>query len=109
MPTAPPKPCAQPGCYTLTLTGWCPSHRPASEHVSAAKRGYGRPHRRWRELILARDLICCGWPAGVACWDPATQADHIIPIAKGGQPLDLDNGQGLCATHHSRKTRSEMA
>lgn len=37
----------------------------------------------------------------------ATHLDHIIPLAKGGEPLDRDNVQPLCHPCHSEKTRIE--
>lgn len=47
----------------------------------------GRPYRRWREDILTRSTICwiCGHPG-------ADSADHIVPLTRGGAPLDPDNG-----------------
>ena len=35
--------------------------------------------------------------------------DHIKPISEGGQPLDLDNLQTLCAKCHAVKTGREVA
>ena len=35
---------------------------------------------------------------------PATQVDHIKPIADGGEPWDLENLRSLCASCHSKKT-----
>ena len=37
----------------------------------------------------------CGLPGGVT--------DHITPIEDGGEPLDEDNFQTLCASCHNRK------
>lgn len=38
----------------------------------------------------------------------ATIADHKTPIADGGAMWDMDNLQGLCASHHSKKTQMEQ-
>jgi len=35
---------------------------------------------------------------------PANHIDHIIPISRGGAPLDLANLQSLCLSCHNRKT-----
>jgi len=37
------------------------------------------------------------------------QADHIVPIARGGARYDLANGQTLCIRCHARKTLRERA
>ena len=78
--------------------------KPHQRHIdrvrpSSSKRGYGSKHRQWRHQILNKYPIC------VMCGNkPATQADHIIPINKGGKRFDINNGQGLCASCHSAKT-----
>ena len=35
------------------------------------------------------------------------EADHIIPIDRGGAPYDIANGQALCKHHHVIKTALE--
>jgi len=37
---------------------------------------------------------------------PATEVDHIVPLASGGTN-DLENLQPLCHSCHSRKTAKE--
>lgn len=37
----------------------------------------------------------------------ATEVDHIIPMSQGGQPLDRNNLQGLCASCHGKKSNIE--
>lgn len=61
-------------------------------------------------MVLARDPLCVmcvseakGQLAGV---EPATEADHIVPLRRGGTN-ELSNLQGLCHRHHSRKTATE--
>ena len=36
------------------------------------------------------------------------EADHIVPLRKGGAAFDLDNLQSLCGGCHARKTRLEV-
>jgi 5-methylcytosine-specific restriction protein A len=99
MPRRPPSPCTHPGCPALVDGGGrCPDHR--DQRASAARRGYGFAHQRWRAAILARDPFC----VVPGCGKPSTDADHITPIRQGGNPFDLANGQGLCREHHSQKT-----
>jgi len=52
--------------------------------------------------VLARDPICRSCRRA-----PSTEADHIVPLAQGGD-WSLENGQGLCKTCHSRKTRRQQ-
>jgi len=53
----------------------------------------------------------CGWHCqtkGPGCERRATQADHIIPVAEGGQTT-MENGAGICVTCHKIKTQAETA
>lgn len=56
--------------------------------------------------MLTRDAWAC-----VQCGhiDQANHADHIVPIANGGERYDVANGQTLCHSCHSRKTANENA
>jgi hypothetical protein len=69
---------------------------------------YGAAHRRWRLAVLARaGYRCqlCGDPAPVRAtgpW-PAGEADHIVPLAEGGAPLDPANGRALCRPCNRRR------
>jgi len=52
-------------------------------------------------MILRRDPIC------VRCNEQlSTTADHVVPLKRGGD-YSLGNGQGLCTSCHSIKTREE--
>ena len=103
MPTRTLKHCAEPGCGALVAKGRCARHRVTHEHhrCSSAARGYGGHHRRWRVPILRRDRICRLCHAA-----PSTEADHIIPLSRGGT-WALENGQGLCKRCHGQKTRRD--
>lgn len=58
----------------------------------------GRPFRRWRAKVLeAQVLMCirCGGPIDKRVRYPhpmSPSADHIIPLTRGGAPLDPANG-----------------
>jgi len=56
--------------------------------------------RRRRAAQLGREPLCRRWGAR------ATHADHVIPVAAGG---DFDTGplQSLCARCHRQKTARE--
>src|SRR5690606_35566180 len=48
------------------------------ERGSSARRGYGSAYRRARARLLA------GSPPCYWCGAPATTADHLVPLARGG-------------------------
>ena len=54
--------------------------------------------------MLTRDAWAC-----VDCGrvDSANHADHIVPIADGGERYDLANGACRCSACHARKTLRE--
>jgi 5-methylcytosine-specific restriction endonuclease McrA len=65
-----------------------------------ARRGRaGRPYRRWRNEVLKDPVpYCarCGRPIDKALhWKHpmAATAGHIVPLSRGGPPLDPANGQ----------------
>jgi hypothetical protein len=103
---------------------------------SPASRGYDRHHQAWRAVVLAQHPLCLGWPRGrhpAAQPVAATVADHVVPlrdwerdpagararlvaflVAHGQAPDDpacsawsIENGAGLCASCHARKSREE--
>lgn len=101
MPTAPGRPCAFPSCPVI---GPCQAHDRLK--VPAWKKWYQTAAwRRLRAWVLANNPLCVMCQAlHVVC--VATEVDHIIPH-RGDRQLFWDpvNLQGLCATHHSEKTR----
>ena len=99
-----PRPCRFPGCRGMAYGGaWCAAHRPAPvpdrARPGSAARGYGARWQRLRVMVLRRQPICC-WPD---CGEPATEVDHVVALANGGDESP-DNLQGLCKRHHSMKT-----
>ena len=50
-----------------------------------------RSYRKRRVAILNRDGWICYY-----CGGDATQADHVIPISKGGDPMSLENMVACC-------------
>lgn len=59
-------------------------------------------HRTWAAQVIARDKACqrCGTNLDLT-------ADHITPLAHGGAPYDLANGQALCRSCNGRKGARE--
>jgi 5-methylcytosine-specific restriction endonuclease McrA len=67
----------------------------------STKRGDPRLSRAYRKARLAclqRDGYVCHY-----CGQDATTADHVIPIASGGDPVSLDNMVACCVSCNSRK------
>ena len=104
MPTRPRTPCLEPGCAGLAYKGSrCAVHVRAvdARRPNAAARGYCSA--RWqnlRLLVLHRDPVC------MTCKRPATEVDHVVSKADGGEDT-MKNLQGLCKRCHSRKTARE--
>jgi 5-methylcytosine-specific restriction endonuclease McrA len=102
MPVAALHPCAQPRCPALAPAGKarCAGHDTDRQRGSSTAQGYGAVHRKWRMVILSRDPYCA------QCGAPATVADHIIPLNKGGD-WAFENGQGMCDHCHNSKRATE--
>ena len=62
--------------------------------------------RRWQAVrveAFERDHYRC-----VVCGRPgALEADHVVPLEKGGAEYDLGNIQTLCRRCHFAKTKDE--
>lgn len=61
--------------------------------------------------IIRKELfkIDKGYCRECGVYDPAWQADHIIPVAQGGGASSLYNFQTLCVNCHKKKTAYQMA
>ncbi|PAP79794.1 hypothetical protein B1759_15030 [Rubrivirga sp. SAORIC476] len=105
--------CQYPGCPASAERGAysCaaharPSHEPAVARPSAASRGYDAKWRRVRAMFLRKHPVCVGTVEGSRCGRPATEVDHITPLADGGTN-EWANLQPFCKSCHSRKTAAE--
>src|SRR6266853_6900024 len=77
------------------------------EDERARRRFYGsKAWRNYRAWHLRQEPLCrrC---RDVGTLTAASEVDHIIALAKGGEPLDPTNTQSLCHSCHSDKTRNE--
>lgn len=110
------RPCSgSPICPNLVAGGGpCPDHAKAADERrgSSYERGYDArwvaTRNRYLELLRAQD------PDGLArceeCGKPESpgepiEVDHIDGLGPlGPRGHDLDNLQGLCRSHHQRKT-----
>ena len=104
--------CSQKGCAELVVSGLCDRHlkeRMALDRSlrgSSTKRGYDKRWRRVRDWYLARNPLC------EPCFEQdrtavATEVDHIVPLAQGGERLDEGNLQAICRSCHAKKTARE--
>lgn len=106
--------CIVAGCPAFAVDqGRCADHLIELRRVSdsrrgrrgsSTQRGYGSRWQRRRKVYLAEHPLCCDpfgrHPGRVA---PATDVDHIRPLAGGGRD-DETNYQALCHACHSFKT-----
>ena len=105
------KPCAQHGCCSLVVDGYCERHTQSSSRPSdlrrgsAHARGYGRDWEKIRDLVRREEPFCryCLEEGRVTATE---HIDHIVPKAQGGTD-ERSNLQGLCQPHHSEKTDRE--
>ena len=81
-------------------TGWKRSKR--SQHAGLT----GRPWRRLREEVLARDDYVCQECARQGRLTPANEVDHIVNIASGGTD-SMANLEAICTPCHKIKTQNE--
>ena len=74
---------------------------------SGSRRASTAAHKRWRQAVPARAGFVCEI-RGARCTRIATEADHVIPVARGGTD-DLSNGQAACVICHAEKSKAEAA
>ena len=61
---------------------------------------------RWRRVrlrVLARDAYRCRLCGRAG----RLEVDHVIPLARGGKPFDMDNLATVCVDCHREKTLRE--
>lgn len=106
MPNRPLRLCAAKGCSKYIKQGsYCSQHKREAwggPKPSASQRGYGADWRAKRIEVLNRD----GWTC--SCGQPATQVDHVIAKAFGGND-DPSNLRAICSDCHRVKTGKDSA
>ncbi len=93
-----------PSIKKHTKRPWLPEKKPFAGFQHHNTDFYqSRKWRPLRALKLQKDPLCeeCMRKGMLV---PAQMVDHIIPINKGGAPLDLNNLQSLCNHCHAVKT-----
>lgn len=97
--------CLSPGCPEVVdgKVSYCDRHRPAQQTPWRGSKSEARgwEWRRIRARVLKRDGHRCTEPG---CPRVATQVDAIVPSARGGSHVDVDNLRSLCDDHHRNKT-----
>jgi 5-methylcytosine-specific restriction endonuclease McrA len=84
--------------FTAGATGGRPRSRCDSCRTNHAKID-GTLWRQMRARVLAEEPIC----VIPGCGSPSTHVDHIVPLARGGDPMDRTNLQGMCGPHNASK------
>lgn len=109
MPSAAPRPCANPACSKLVGKGYCDACAVRVQAVEPARpsahaRGYDSKWTAFRAAFLVRHPLCARCPVPT----PATVVDHVVPH-KGDRKLFWKKGnhQALCKSCHDRKTATE--
>lgn len=86
---------------------WVPEKKPfGGRAVDNTKFYQSTPWRKLREKVLKERPLCeqCRREGRIT---PAKVVDHIIPIVKGGAPLDESNLQPLCHKCHNKKSATD--
>ena len=86
---------------------WIPERKPFERYRHHNTQFYqSSPWRKLRKMKLDQDPMCeiCQQQGKLT---PAQMVDHIVPINKGGAPLDLDNLQSLCNACHAIKSAKD--
>lgn len=89
------------------LLSTSPSNNLRTLPTLSQQRARGRPWRRARELALARDCGMCVLCQAQQRVTPATEVDHIVPIAEGGAELELANLRSVCGPCHATVTAEQ--
>jgi 5-methylcytosine-specific restriction endonuclease McrA len=93
------RPCTQCGLpFTASATGGRPRSRCDSCRTNHAKID-GTRWRKLRAQVLWEQPVC----AVAGCGRPSRQVDHVVALARGGDPYDRGNLQGMCASHNASK------
>jgi 5-methylcytosine-specific restriction protein A len=108
VPRSAPRPCSMRGCRVLVSDGGgrCAAHpKEIWVKCTPTKRITGRRLQALRERLFKEHPLC------VVCLTskravPATQRDHVIPLAEGGLD-DETNEQALCDDCHEAKSKAE--
>lgn len=81
---------------------WQPERRPFVERANRNHEFY--VSTAWRKL---RNEYIVEHPLCAMCGRAAEMVDHIVPINKGGAPLDPANLQSLCNHCHNIKSATD--
>ena len=83
-----------------------PKVRQPDERPNSHQRGYCGNWKRLRLTHLAREPLCrmC---LKANRYTSASEVDHILPLAAGGERFDSNNLQSLCRPCHQEKTRED--
>ncbi|MEL7937664.1 HNH endonuclease [Pseudomonas delhiensis] len=112
MPQRPQRPCRASGCGALhrNANGYCDAHAECARSW-ATRKGSGRGGRPWRRLrvqILARDkyLCRCEECTRLGRLREADEVDHVVPLSRGGTD-DPSNLRAINRDCHKAKTQRE--
>lgn len=107
MPRKPKRPCAYPGCPSLTDGRYCEKHQKEESRLyekyrrnPTVRRRYGRAWKRIRDSYVKSHPVCeeC-FKNGIIV--EAEEVHHIKPLSEGGTH-DKENLISLCKSCHAR-------
>jgi len=107
LPYKPRKPCAYPGCPSLTDKQYCPQHETQArreydkyERSPHVNKTYGRAWKRIRDRYTQLHPLCemCQAEGKLT---PVEEVHHKLPVSKGGTHA-RDNLISLCRACHMK-------
>ena len=107
MPKKPKRPCAYPGCPSLTEGQYCDDHRKEARreydrYVRSpdCSKKYGRAWHRIRARYVEKHPLCemCLKEGRLT---PVEEVHHILPISRGGTHAE-ENLMSLCQSCHTK-------
>jgi 5-methylcytosine-specific restriction endonuclease McrA len=100
--------CRNPRCGTLVKRGYCPNCAREAEQARNAGRAEQRAVYATKRWAMTRRRQLFDHPLCDQCGIVATDVHHVVDLADGGPPYDLDNLQSLCQACHSRVTLGRL-
>lgn len=90
------------------MTRWCTlcgqsftTSESRRRRCDSCRTAHDRLGRKWR--VIRAKVLAGGPDCAMGCGRPATEVDHIVPLARGGAPYDFENLRPVCRPCNASK------